>query len=129
VVLEGVRARLVDPFVIPEAGALLPARHDIGPVGGEQHGVGREHAERLHMGEIAEHLDEPPDLHADVVRHSPGEPVSVLESRSHLPVYRPEGPRIRHQRHWQAGPFVQRACVTAAAVPGGGRTLPTRRRR
>jgi len=103
------RARLLDAPLVPAAHALLPAGHDVGPVGaeqlvaprpkeveqglvgGEQHGVGRHHAERLQVRQIAEHLDEPADLRADFVRHPPGEPVAVLELRSHPPVYRPEG--------------------------------------
>jgi hypothetical protein len=105
VLLEGVCAQPLGVLRIPAARALLPAGHDVGPVGaeqliaarpkeieqglvgGEQHGVGRDHAERLQVRKVAEHLDEPADLRANFVRHPPG----VLESRSHPHLYRPEG--------------------------------------
>src|SRR5665648_905680 len=91
-------------------------------VGGEQHGVGRDHAERLQVRQVAEHLDEPADLLADFVRHAPREPVAVLELRSHPPVYRQEGARYDLDR--RSGHGHSSSAPAAAPRGAGGAAAP-----
>ena len=78
--------------VVPIGAELLVARSPQkvkeGAVGGEQHGVGCDHAERLLMRQVADHLDELSQLGTYGVRHAPVEPVTVLQHGGHPPSYR-----------------------------------------